>query len=153
MDRLEIYEEGRKYYTNGLCTMNIGGSDKGELLTVYNGEDEVSRFCWSEQYESLKDGERELIQSVYPNIETRVSSKTKSPKDLLARIYGWCLSKENLRKPCPRCGGSGEYSYNHRDGTKCWGCNGKKYTLPRITKAFIKLVINEVEKEREVAKK
>ena len=27
-------------------------------------------------------------------------------------------------KPCTRCGGSGEYSYNERDGVRCWGCNG-----------------------------
>lgn len=26
--------------------------------------------------------------------------------------------------PCPRCGGSGHYSYNQMDGTRCYGCNG-----------------------------
>ena len=26
--------------------------------------------------------------------------------------------------PCKRCGGSGHYSYNSLDGTKCYGCNG-----------------------------
>lgn len=25
---------------------------------------------------------------------------------------------------CPRCGGSGHFSYNPIDGTKCYGCNG-----------------------------
>ena len=25
---------------------------------------------------------------------------------------------------CPRCGGSGHYSYNQIDGTRCYGCNG-----------------------------
>ena len=25
---------------------------------------------------------------------------------------------------CPRCGGSGHYSYNQMDGTRCYGCNG-----------------------------
>lgn len=31
---------------------------------------------------------------------------------------------------CSRCGGSGEYSYNQIDGTKCFGCggNGQQYT-------------------------
>lgn len=31
---------------------------------------------------------------------------------------------------CSRCGGSGEYSYNQIDGTKCFGCggNGRQYT-------------------------
>ena len=30
--------------------------------------------------------------------------------------------------PCPRCGGSGHYSYNQMDGTRCYGCNGKGIT-------------------------
>jgi hypothetical protein len=25
---------------------------------------------------------------------------------------------------CSRCGGSGRYSYNQRDGDRCWGCSG-----------------------------
>ena len=31
---------------------------------------------------------------------------------------------------CSRCGGSGHYSFNMRDGTKCYGCHGSgvKYT-------------------------
>ena len=30
--------------------------------------------------------------------------------------------------PCPRCGGSGHYSYNQMDGTRCYGCNGRGLT-------------------------
>ncbi len=29
-----------------------------------------------------------------------------------------------VRGRCPRCGGSGHYSYNQMDGTRCYGCNG-----------------------------
>ena len=31
---------------------------------------------------------------------------------------------------CPRCGGTGEFSFNLRSGTRCFGCSGKgkKYT-------------------------
>jgi len=28
------------------------------------------------------------------------------------------------RAPCTRCGGSGKYSFNLRDGDKCFGCHG-----------------------------
>jgi hypothetical protein len=28
------------------------------------------------------------------------------------------------REPCTRCGGSGTYSFNRRDGDKCFGCHG-----------------------------
>lgn len=29
-----------------------------------------------------------------------------------------------VRGKCPRCGGSGHYSYNQMDGTRCYGCMG-----------------------------
>jgi len=29
-----------------------------------------------------------------------------------------------VKGKCPRCGGSGNYSYNQIDGTRCYGCNG-----------------------------
>lgn len=32
---------------------------------------------------------------------------------------------------CGRCGGSGHYSYNQRDGTVCYGCGGKKERLTK----------------------
>ena len=28
-------------------------------------------------------------------------------------------------QPCTRCDGSGRYSWNMRDGDRCWGCGGK----------------------------
>jgi len=28
---------------------------------------------------------------------------------------------------CPRCHGTGEYSFNLKDGTVCYGCHGRKY--------------------------
>lgn len=30
----------------------------------------------------------------------------------------------NIIGACKRCGGSGHYSYNQMDGTRCYGCNG-----------------------------
>lgn len=35
------------------------------------------------------------------------------------------------REECPRCGGSGEYSFNMVDGSRCYGCGGKKYRLTK----------------------
>lgn len=35
------------------------------------------------------------------------------------------------KEPCPRCGGSGRYSYNQIDGSRCYGCGG---TGQRLTK-------------------
>lgn len=31
---------------------------------------------------------------------------------------------EAISKPCPRCGGSGRYSFNYRDGDTCLRCGG-----------------------------
>lgn len=38
---------------------------------------------------------------------------------------------EYERETCGRCGGSGHYSYNQIDGTRCYGCGG---TGKRLTK-------------------
>ena len=32
---------------------------------------------------------------------------------------------------CPRCGGSGHYSFNLVDGTKCYGCGGSGHRLTK----------------------
>ena len=32
---------------------------------------------------------------------------------------------------CPRCGGSGEYSYNPMSGSRCFKCNGAKVVLSK----------------------
>lgn len=34
-------------------------------------------------------------------------------------------------KPCSRCGGSGHYSFNLIDGSRCYGCNGRGVTLTK----------------------
>ena len=33
---------------------------------------------------------------------------------------------------CPRCGGSGHYSYNQMDGTHCYGCNGSGISIQKV---------------------
>lgn len=141
--RLEIYENGRKSYTEHGAGIT-GVPDKlGDLLTVIEGDNEVSQFYWNEQYSKLKAGEKQLIQVFYPGVDTRVTTKTKSPDKLIASIYSWCLGKENLRVTCPRCGGTGHYSYNQRDGTKCFKCWGKKFAIPKLSKKWIALVVEE----------
>lgn len=32
---------------------------------------------------------------------------------------------------CGRCGGSGQYSYNQMDGTRCYGCGGSGWKLTK----------------------
>lgn len=46
--------------------------------------------------------------------------------------YGFSL------KICTRCGGTGEYSYNKIDGTRCYGCGGSGWQFKnrKVKKAY-----------------
>lgn len=37
-----------------------------------------------------------------------------------------------VRMTCPRCGGSGSYSYNSFDGTRCYGCGGSGHVVNTV---------------------
>lgn len=39
------------------------------------------------------------------------------------------------KEVCGRCGGSGHYSYNQLDGSRCYGCNGKGERLTKRGRA------------------
>ena len=45
---------------------------------------------------------------------------------------------------CSRCGGCGEYSYNQRDGEKCWGCDGKGVTYTKRGAAAHKFYVESL---------
>lgn len=51
--------------------------------------------------------------------------KVQDAKKLNARIVGMKLSPV-----CSRCGGSGQYSFNQIDGSRCYGCNGSGHRAP-----------------------
>lgn len=42
-----------------------------------------------------------------------------------------------LADTCTRCGGCGEYSFNLMYGTKCFGCYGVGYKLPKLTRKLL----------------
>lgn len=37
-----------------------------------------------------------------------------------------------IKGTCPRCSGSGHYSYNQLDGTRCYGCGGSGVTTQKV---------------------
>lgn len=47
---------------------------------------------------------------------------------------------------CWRCGGGGEYSFNHKDGTMCYGCSGKGVNYKRLS-----TVVQKVRRARRAA--
>lgn len=50
-----------------------------------------------------------------------------------------------LRETCTRCGGSGSYSFNQRDGTRCYGCNGRRERTAKLTKRVLEAARAKVE--------
>lgn len=45
---------------------------------------------------------------------------------------------------CSRCGGSGSYSYNPKDGTRCFGCGGAGKRAATLTPALLEQVRADV---------
>jgi hypothetical protein len=48
------------------------------------------------------------------------------------------LFDPNCLKPCKRCGGCGQYSFNLMHGTMCYGCSGRGWNGDVLTKKDIK---------------
>lgn len=48
-----------------------------------------------------------------------------------------------IKMPCPRCGGTGNYSYNQMDGTLCYGCMGAK-TITKQVRAYSEKEYNQI---------
>lgn len=44
----------------------------------------------------------------------------------LLEKLGWKIEGDKVYKVCGRCLGSGNYSFNPMDGTRCFGCRGKQ---------------------------
>jgi hypothetical protein len=49
------------------------------------------------------------------------------------------------KQTCGRCGGSGNYSFNPKDGTVCYGCNGSGFVMVDLAK-LAKLEAKRAEK-------
>lgn len=56
-----------------------------------------------------------------------------------------------IRGVCPRCGGSGNYSYNQMDGTRCYGCNGRG-VVTQTVRAYTEKEYNRMKSANERAK-
>ena len=63
-----------------------------------------------------------FVAKSYENCE-RVSEPYTNSKGKMA---------VKVKAPCKRCGGSGHYSYNSLDGTRCYGCGGRGYNVSEV---------------------
>jgi len=62
------------------------------------------------------------------------------PVQKIMDIVIYRLFKEGFGKTCTRCGGTGEYSFNRMDGTRCFKCHGNKFIVPKLTKKLKKQI-------------
>lgn len=56
-----------------------------------------------------------------------------------------------IRTACPRCGGSGHYSYNQMDGSRCYGCGGRG-TVTQNVRAYTEKEYNRMQAANERAR-
>ena len=66
--------------------------------------------------------EKFFVADSYKDMEV-ISEPFKNEK---GRLY------VKVKGACPRCGGSGNYSYNPKDGTRCFGCNGTGIAVQKV---------------------
>lgn len=113
-----------------------------EVLEELTGQQAFTRL-WKLRFEKMEDNRKEIILAVFPEILKAIEERQniKMPEEAYkaakANIF---KNHKELLKVCSRCGGTGNYSWNQRDGSRCFGCGGSGYTLPRITKKYIEKV-------------
>jgi hypothetical protein len=61
-----------------------------------------------------------------PLLPELAAALQSTEKNALARLTGL-----KLTPVCDRCGGCGNYSFNQRDGTVCFGCGGSGHRFPK----------------------
>lgn len=62
-----------------------------------------------------------------------------TPKAAAAR-----LKELGYTVTCSRCCGSGRYSYNQMDGDRCWGCDGRKVMLAKLTEEIVREAMTRI---------
>lgn len=142
-DILKIYSNGTTYHrSEGSEIRDMGIPENEEPVKVIEGKKNISRYDWCNNWKNLEEKEQETIWAVFGKDSLREMFKNniedlKSPNRLYnsALVYFY---KIGFNKECTRCGGSGRYSWNYRDGDKCFKCNGRKLQTVNPTKAQIR---------------
>jgi hypothetical protein len=143
-DAVRIYghrwENNEKFIFGGTNLYKI--TEGMKPLKVFESEESYKKYSWCKEWKKLEEKDQTIVWSMFGKDwilkEYKESFSTlKSPQKLLQSALqnfyrmGW-------NKECTRCGGSGNYSYNMRFGTKCFKCSGKKIQSVTPSKAEIK---------------
>lgn len=123
----EKYADGGWIYTRPSkiygCAVTQSGRCIGDAVERYEGQAAYGEF-WINEFLRLDETQRDITRAVFGDIDVRGATGELQPPTKLHRIAMVRLKKWGLLRACPRCGGSGNYSYNTRDGTQCYGCGG-----------------------------
>ena len=115
---------------------------KFDILEEYTGQEAYTKY-WKMEFEELAEEEKEILTTVFPRILKDIEEKEniKMPEKALKAAKANILKNhKELVNVCSRCGGSGQYSWNERDGSRCFKCAGNKYIFPKFTKKYIEKV-------------
>jgi hypothetical protein len=109
------------------------------------------RFLWNEeaiaydrkwsmerQWAALKPIQKWMIETAIPELNDEIKSRNSASQ--LVVIAENRIKKAGFTDVCGRCGGDGRYAYNTMDGDMCYGCNGKKVAMVKITAANKKAI-------------
>lgn len=137
---IEMKEEIEK---RGPEAYNPNVDNSPELFTVLAGK-EAKLWTWEREFKTLPPVAKELISMACKEILSDDSLKCQNNVKRTLLIAKKRIHDAGLSTPCGRCGGSGHYSYNQRDATRCFGCGGAKWRIPE-NKAHLKKIAKHFE--------
>lgn len=93
---------------------------------------------WDEELMSLKANELELLNLVFAaRITADDRHSLKQPRKLVDVAKRQLIKAGKLEtQTCTRCYGSGNYSFNLTDGSRCFGCAGSGKKMPTTCEAI-----------------
>jgi hypothetical protein len=134
-----IYESGYVFETDK-SEINVGNTPfqhnpqitNFEPIEILEGQEAFTKY-WLIEFNKLDEQMQNIIKAVIPNVLERIKSESiKMPNKLYNVAINKLAHEENqFMCTCSRCLGTGQYSYNPRDGKMCLKCNGLKYVLPK----------------------
>lgn len=156
--KLYIYAEENGFTKIREITIDENGEIKSSLtkgaimpneepVKIIEGEENIKKYYWCEKWKELKEKDQMVIISVFGESNLKALLKTglmalKYPKELYDSAINH-YHKKGFNKPCTRCGGSGNYSYNPMYGRTCFKCNGRKIQSVVPSKKQIEKVIEK----------
>lgn len=103
---------------------------------------------WEADFNRLSDNQREFLRIMVPEVISSDELREANSIDRTIAVGNARIYRLGLSETCARCGGTGEYSFNYRDGTRCYGCNGRKWIVRYNKRALARYAYKMTKIER-----